>query len=112
MTSKILFVLLIVYCTASSATAQFSESYHGLLTSRVRSGKLPPSDRLKAFVENGKLRLGLRDAILLALETNSNIQLEETQIESNKFNLLGSFQPFDPVVMSNFTIARSSTPTY
>jgi len=77
----------------------------------VRSGKLPSSDRFKAYIEDGKLRLSLRDAILLTLETNSNIQIQETQIEASKFNLLGSFQPFDPLLTSNFTVARSSTPT-
>jgi len=103
-------LLLIVCCASFAASAQSSESYHSLLTTRVRSGKLPASDRLKTYIENGKLRLSLRDAILLTLEANSNIQIEETQIETSKFNLLASFQPFDPLLTSNFTVARSSTP--
>ncbi|MBS1804141.1 MAG: TolC family protein [Acidobacteria bacterium] len=103
--------LLIACCAAIAARAQSPESYRGLLTARVRSDKLPASDRLKKYVDNGKLRLSLRDAILLTLEANSNIQIEETQIETSKFNLLSSFQPFDPLLTSNFTVARSSTPT-
>ena len=47
---------------------------------------------------------GLRDAILLTLENNSNVQIDETQIESQKFNLLSQFQPFDPVLQSSLNI--------
>jgi outer membrane protein len=108
---RFLGLLLIACSVACSALSQSSESFRGLLTARVRSGKLPSSDRFKAYIEDGKLRLSLRDAILLTLETNSNIQIQETQIEASKFNLLGSFQPFDPLLTSNFTVARSSTPT-
>jgi outer membrane protein len=108
---RILGLLLIACSIGASVSAQSSENYRGLLTARVRSGKLPSSDRFKAFIEDGKLRLSLRDAILLTLEANTNVQIQETQIESSKFNLLGSFQPFDPLLTSNFTVARSSTPT-
>jgi outer membrane protein len=108
---RFLGLLLIACSVACSALSQSSESFRGLLTARVRSGKLPSSDRFKAYIEDGKLRLSLRDAILLTLETNSNIQIQETQIEASKFNLLGSFQPFDPLLTSNLTVARSSTPT-
>ncbi len=62
-------------------------------------------------MQDGKIRISLRDAILLTLEANSNIQIEETQIEASKFALLGSFAPFDPLLTSNFTVARTSTPT-
>jgi outer membrane protein len=106
-----LLLLISACCTARLAWAQSSESYRGLLTTRVRSGKLPSSDRVKSYIQDGKLRLSLRDAILLTLEANSNIQVQQTQIEASKFNLLASFQPFDPLLTSNFTAARASTPT-
>jgi len=106
-------VLLLVACWAAyNALGQSGESYRALLTARVRSDKLPPSDRIKAYVENDKIRLSLRDAILLTLENNSDIQIEETQIESNKFSLLSAFQPFDPLLRSSLNINRISTPTY
>ncbi|MGB6726214.1 MAG: TolC family protein, partial [Terracidiphilus sp.] len=56
--------------------------------------------------------LGLHDAILLTLENNSNIQIDETQIEAQKFNLLSQFQPFDPVLQSSLNINRYSSPSY
>jgi outer membrane protein TolC len=105
--------LLFVTCWATyNALGQTGESYRAFLTQRVRSDKLPASDRIKEYVENGKIRLSLRDAIVLTLENNSNIQIEETQIESNKFSLLSTYQPFDPLLQSYLNINRISTPTY
>jgi len=95
-----------------SAQAQSPESYRGMLTARVRADKLPPPQHLKDFKQDGKLTLGLRDAILLTLENNSNVQIDETQIEAQKFNLLGQFSPFDPSLQSSLNINRYSTPSY
>lgn len=111
MIERALGLLLIACCAPVSASAQAPESYRGLLTPRIRSGKLASSDRIRSYIQEGKIRLSLRDAILLTLEANSNIQIEETQIESSKFNLLASHAPFDPLLTSNFTVGRTSTPT-
>jgi outer membrane protein TolC len=92
--------------------AQSPESYRGMLTARVRADKLPPPAHLNDYERDGKLTLGLRDAILLALENNSNVQIDETQVEAQKFNLLGQFSPFDPIVQSGLYINRSSSPAY
>jgi outer membrane protein len=103
-------ILLLLPLTSSSA--QSSESYRALLTSRVRSEKPPAPAHLQAHVQDGQLTLSLRDAILLALENNSNISIQETQIEYQKFNLLGTHQPFDPTLQSTLNINRYSTPSY
>jgi outer membrane protein len=95
-----------------TAEAQSSESYRGMLTARVRADKLPPPQHLKDYVRDGKLSLSLRDAILLTLENNSNVAIDETQVEAQKFALLGQFQPFDPIVQSSFNINRYSYPSY
>ena len=92
--------------------AQSSDSYRGMLTARVRADKLPPPQHLQNYVKDGMLSLSLREAILLTLENNSNVQIEETQVEVQKFALLGQFQPFDPIVQSSLNINRYSSPTY
>jgi outer membrane protein TolC len=97
---------------AGVAPAQESESFHGLLTARVHDGKLPASEHLKAFIQKDKLSLGLRDAVLLTLENSSNIQIQETQIEAQKFYLLGAHQAFDPSLQSVLNINRYSSPVY
>jgi outer membrane protein TolC len=108
------FALVALFALAAvvPARAQSPESYRGMLTARVRADKLPPPAHLKDYVQNGKLTLGLRDAILLTLENNSNVQIDETQIEAQKFTLLGQFQPFDPIIQSGLDINRSSSPAY
>jgi outer membrane protein TolC len=105
-------ILLSLLITFATAQAQSTESYRDLLTARVRSGKVPAPAHLQAYVQEGKLALCLRDAILLTLENNSNIAIEETQIESQKFNLLGAHQPFDPTLQSSLNINRYSNPSY
>ena len=82
-----------------------------MLTARVRADKLPPPQHLQDYVKDGKLTLSLRDAILLTLENNSNIHIEETQIEAQKFALLSQFSPFDPLLQSSINVNRYSTPT-
>jgi outer membrane protein len=96
----------------SSSSAQSPESYRGLLNPRVRSEKPTVPTHLEAYLQDGKLSLSLRDAILLTLENNSNISIEETQIEYQKFNLLSAYQPFDPTLQSTLNINRYSTPSY
>jgi outer membrane protein TolC len=106
------FALLFALFCSVPALSQSAESYRGMLTARVRADKLPPPQHLRDYVQNGKLSLSLRDAILLTLENNSNVQIEETQVESQKFALLGQFQPFDPTIQSSLNINRYSYPTY
>jgi len=105
-------VLLFALVAVLPALSQSPESYRGMLTARVRADKLPPPKHLTDFIRDGKLTLSLHDAILLTLENSSNVQIEETQIEFQKFNLLSQFQPFDPVVQSSLNINRYYSPSY
>ena len=94
------------------AAAQSSESYSALLTPQVKSDKLPAPQDLGKYVSNGKLSLQLKDAILLALENNSSIRIAETQVEAQKFLLLGAYKPFDPLVQGSANANRYSYPGY
>jgi outer membrane protein len=95
-----------------AAPSQSPENYRGLLTPRVRARNLPASTHLQSYVQDNKLRLGLRDAVILALENDSDIQIQETSIEARKFALLGVWSPFDPNLQSNLNINRYSSPGY
>jgi outer membrane protein TolC len=106
------FLLLFALVAVLPAPSQSPESYRGLLTARDRADKLPPPQHLADFIKDGKLTLSLHDAILLTLENSSNIQLQETNVEYQKFNLLNQFQPFDPTIQSSLNINRYSSPTY
>src|ERR1700693_3318542 len=89
--------------------AQQHETFSDFATPQVRSDKLSAPEHLRSYVVDGKLRLGLRDAIVLTLENNSLVRIQETQIESSKFALLGSHQPFDPVITSFYNVNSSSS---
>lgn len=92
--------------------AQKGEGYVDLLTPQVRSDKLGAPEHLRNYLVDGKLRLGLRDAVVLTLENNSLVRVQETQMESSKFTLLGAHAPFDPVVTSTDNFISTISPPY
>ena len=104
------FLIVLSMFSVNLAHSQSAQNYRGLLTQRVRANKPPALGDLKAYVHEGAIRLSLRDAILLALQNNSDIQVQETTIESRKFSLLGTWSPFDPAIQANLNINRYSYP--
>ncbi len=94
------------------AGAQSPESYSALLTQRVKSSALSPPAHVQDYVIDGKLHLRLQDAVRLALENNSNIRIQETQVEAQKFSLLGAYKPFDPLIQSVGNVNRISYSGY
>jgi outer membrane protein TolC len=109
---RLTIVCLLMLIGISKADAQSSESYSTLLTQHVKSGKLSAPAHVQDYVINGKLHLRLQDAVLLALENNSNIRIEETQVEAQKFSLLGAYRPFDPQFQSIANVNRYSYSGY
>lgn len=92
--------------------AQKGESYGNLMTPQLRSGGLSTPESLRTYVVDGKLRLSLRDAVVLTIENNSAVRVQETQIESSKFVLLGAHAPFDPLITSTDNIVSSISPPF
>ncbi|MBZ5686258.1 MAG: TolC family protein [Acidobacteriia bacterium] len=92
--------------------AQKGESYGNLMTPQLRSSGVSTPDGLRTYVVDGKLRLSLRDAVVLTIENNSAVRVQETQIESSKFALLGAHAPFDPLITSTDNIVSSVSPPF
>jgi outer membrane protein TolC len=88
--------------------AQQREGYRDLVTEQVRSGKLGAPEHLRNYLVEGKLRLSLRDAVVLTLENNSAVRIQETQVEGAKVALLGAHQPFDPLLAGSYSANRST----
>jgi outer membrane protein TolC len=109
---RIAMFCLLMSISIFAADAQSPESYSALLTHQVKSGKLSPPAHVQDYVIDGKLHLRLQDAVHLALENNSNIRIEETQVEAQKFTLLGAYKPFDPLFQSSANINRLSYSGY
>ena len=89
-----------------------AQSSRELLTPPLRSRTLSAPQHFRDYLRDGKLQLTLHDAILLTLENNSAIQVQESQVETAKFNLLHTYQPFDPTVQSNVLVNRYSYPGF
>jgi outer membrane protein len=102
--------LLVIF--ALPLQAQQGEAYGNLITPETRSSKLRTPENLRTYVVDGKLRLGLRDAVILTLENNSMVRVQETQVESSKFALLASHAPFDPIIGSFDTITSTTSPPF
>lgn len=92
--------------------AQQHEGYRDYATAQVRSDKLGAPEHLRNYVTDGKLRLSLRDAVVLTLENNSLIRIQETQVEFSKFSLLGAHAPFDPSLSTSYNVNSTTSPPF
>jgi len=110
--SRVVLGVCLVLFSVISSRAQKEESYGQSATPQMRSGKISSPERLRSYVVDGKLRLSLRDAVVLTLENNSQVRVQETQIEASKFDLLASHAPFDPIVGSLDSITSTITPPF
>jgi outer membrane protein TolC len=103
--------LFMLFCSrfTPQSWAQKGEGYGQLLTPQVRADKLGAPEHLRNYVIDGKLTLSLRDAVVLTLENNSLVRVQETQIESSKFGLLGAHSPFDPLLTAYYNVNSSTS---
>ncbi|MGA3088134.1 MAG: TolC family protein [Terriglobales bacterium] len=101
-------ILLILAASVSSAqTARERDTYRGLTTPETVSDALPGPKYMREHVVDGKLRLTLHDAVILTLVNNSNVRLQELNIEVAKYGLLGAHSTFDPLLQASFNTQRS-----
>jgi outer membrane protein TolC len=102
---------LILFCLVGSVVAAQTvhqrETFNGLTNSQTVSDTLPGPKYMREHVVDGKLRLTLQDAVVLTLVNNSNVRLQELNIETAKYSLLGAHSPFDPLVQASFNAQRS-----
>lgn len=109
-------LLPVVFCalvsvTTVAQTQHQPETFRGLTNRQVVSDTLPGMQRIKDFIQDGKIRLSLHDAIEVALENNTGIRVQQLQIQTAKYGLLAAHQPFDPFVQAQFNAERSTIPT-
>lgn len=102
--SRLTLVVFLLFIFIPAAWGQSHERYKDMATPRVASGKLSAPAHLQKHVVDGKLQLTLQDAVVLTLENNSLIRVQETQVDTSKFTVLGLHSPFDPVVTSSYNI--------
>jgi outer membrane protein len=86
----------------SAQTVRERETFRGLTTPETLSNSLPGPRYMQEHVVDGKLQLTLQDAVVLTLVNNSNVRLQELNIETAKYALLGAHSPFDPSLQGSF----------
>jgi outer membrane protein TolC len=110
--SRLLVVVCLTLVLLVRAVAQKGESYRDFMAPQLRSDKLGAPEHLRSFIVDGKLRLALRDAVVLTLENNSLVRVQETQVDFSKFSLLGAHSTFDPLLTSSYNVTNLSSPTF
>lgn len=73
---------------------------------------LPPAHGFQQFVHAGKLQLSLSDAVFLALANNTEIQIDQTQIDTAKSAIESARTPFDPSISGAFNTQRSTQSSF
>lgn len=63
-------------------------------------------------VVNGKLTLSLDDSVRLALANNTDIRIDEQQVETAKDAVLRALAPFDPTASASFDSQRTHQNAY
>lgn len=107
-----IFGLLLFFSLCASAQFTPAKTPTGNLFQRpsVPTQVQRPS-RLDEFIVEGKLRLGLEDAILLTLLNNSGVNVNRAQFDLSQFAVQRARSPFDPLFVAGFAPTRSVSPS-
>ena len=85
--------------------------FHEMVFSPHAPQPLPDTKSFRDYVADGKLRLSLRDAMLLLLEHSTEVHIDRLAVNDAEYNVVRAFANFDPAVTSLFNAQRSDTPT-
>ena len=81
----------------------------GILSAGAATARAQGEQRIG--VDLGKRRtLTMRDAMLLALENNRDIEVERLNVQMNEFDVRGSLGAYDPTLATSFFYDRRNTP--
>lgn len=106
---KYTILAILIFILAIQAGAQVYSG--GIFRPRSAPTRIPGPSRLDDFVFDGKLRLGLEDAITLTLLNNTDVRVDRAQYDLSRFAVLRAQQPFDPLITSSFSPTRSVSPS-
>ncbi len=106
------FLVLIPVIPAGAQTFPTRGYFNSLISQPVVQSSIPGPEGLRDYVANGKLRLTLNDAIRLTLMNNTDVRINELQVESAKFSVERAYSPFDPLATSSFNTSRSNSPSF
>ena len=71
---------------------------------------LPDTKSFRDYIVDGKLRLTLRDAVLLLLEHSTEVHIDRLTLNDAELNVIRALANFDPSFTSQFNSERSTSP--
>jgi outer membrane protein len=89
-------------------TVSARETFRGTLA-KNSPNRLSDAQAFGDYIVDGKLRLALRDAVLLTLANNTSVRINQLPVETAKNAIERAVQPFDPLVTSAFSAVRSKS---
>ncbi|MGH9454840.1 MAG: TolC family protein, partial [Terriglobia bacterium] len=98
--------------TANTQTFPTPRYFRHTFTSQPMARNLHAPAGLHEHIVNGKLTLGVDDAIRLALENNTSVFVDRQSIDNAKYNVMSAHAPFDPVSSDSFSTNRNISPSY
>lgn len=114
-TRLICFVFVAAFAFASTARGQIERRHaQAFQFEELAHRKQVPRDAT-GFLEhvvNGKLTLSLDDAIRLALENNTDIRIDEEQVQTARNAIERALSPFDPAFAGSFDSTRTHQNEY
>ena len=114
MRCKFLAACLILGAWAAPARAQtfpMPGYFHEQVFAPQPPQPLPDTKSFRDYIVDGKLRLSLRDAMLLLLEHSSEVHIDRLAVTDAEFNVERAFANFDPLMLSSFVAQRALTPS-
>lgn len=106
-----LFLLGLAVRPAAAQTFPAPDYFRQFVTRPDIPARVKGPEGLRDYVVKGKLRLALPDAIRLALVNNTDIRIDQLQIEQARYGILSAYRPFDPAFSTNLGATRSISPT-
>jgi outer membrane protein len=99
-----------VACASAQVVQPLSQSSN-MFQRPAPLAQLPGPSHMEEYVVNGKLRLSIEDALLLALLNNSDVNVDRAQFDIARFAVQRAHSPFDPVLTAGFAPTRSVFPS-
>jgi outer membrane protein len=114
MLRRLLVFFLLISATSLAGFAQLpsAKTALGNMFHRPASpSQVQGPSRMDDYVVDGKLRLGLEDAIVLSLLNNSDVNVDRAQYELSLFAVQRAHSAFDPLFVAGFAPTRATSPS-
>ena len=111
---RLLLFLLLLFLTTKvciSQTFPTSDYFKNIINQPAPPTQIPAPQGLKELVVSGELRMTLEDAIRLMLMNNTNVRMNQLDLETSRWAVVRTYRPFDPIGRASFNATRATTPS-